>query len=339
MLVNPSIIGYVDPKSEEYKLGIREGDQIVGLNGKRVRSWQDVHLATILAQTNVLAVDIERKGEPTTYQLTALVNPNVGWKMLNLDPADHPEVVEVQSGGAGAEAKLQLKDIVVSFAGVPIASQQQLIDLIRKRGGEATDLKVKRGQQELTLKITPRLDPRTKLGRIGVGLGDSSKAIYRLEKPGPAPWVLIGEVLDQMMATFSALAHSKETGVGAKDLSGPVGILAMLGSQVNTDYRLALKFLVLLNINLAILNLLPIPVLDGGHILLAIIEKIRRRPVNVRIQEYATTAFALLLISFMIYVTFFDIKRFSLFKSMFNRESQIESVEKPSANPIPALAK
>ena len=339
MLVNPSIIGYVDPKSDEYKLGIREGDQIVGLNGKLIRSWQDVHLATILAQTNVFVVDLERKGEKATYQLTALSNPSFGWKMLNLDPADHPEVVEVKPDGAGAEAKLQLKDIVVSFAGVPIASQQQLIELIRKRGGEPTDMKVKRGHEELTLRITPRLDPSTKLGRIGVGLGDSSKAIYRLEKPGPAPWVLIGEVLEQMKSTFSALAHSKETGVGAKDLSGPVGILAMLGSQVNTDYRLALKFLVLLNINLAILNLLPIPVLDGGHILLAIIEKIRRRPVNVRIQEYATTAFALLLISFMVYVTFFDIKRIPLFKSMFTKDSQIESAEKPSVNPAPAPAK
>ena len=339
VLVNPSIIGYVDPKSEEYQLGIREGDQIVGLNGKRVRSWQDVHLATLLAQTNRLTVEIERKGEPKTYQLTAVVNASVGWKMLNLDPADHPEVIEVQEGGAGAEAKLQPKDVVFSFAGVPIANREQLIELIRKRGGEATDLKVKRGPEELTLSITPKVDPVTKKGRIGVVLGNSSKAIYRVEKPGPTPWALIGDVLDQMLATFGALAHSKETGVGAKDLSGPVGILAMLGSQVNTDYRLALKFLVLLNINLAILNLLPIPVLDGGHILLAIIEKIRRRPVNVRLQEYATTAFALLLISFMIYVTFFDLKRFSLFKSMFTQDSQIESAEKPAATTTPALVK
>ena len=193
--------------------------------------------------------------------------------------------------------------------------------------------------KENTLSITPKVDPVTKKGRIGVVLGNSSKAIYRVEKPGPTPWALIGDVLDQMLATFGALAHSKETGVGAKDLSGPVGILAMLGSQVNTDYRLALKFLVLLNINLAILNLLPIPVLDGGHILLAIIEKIRRRPVNVRLQEYATTAFALLLISFMIYVTFFDLKRFSLFKSMFTQDSQIESAEKPAATTTPALVK
>ena len=130
--------------------------------------------------------------------------------------------------------------------------------------------------------------------------------------------------------SFGALIHSRETGVGAKDLSGPVGILAMLANAVNSDYRLALSFLVLLNINLAIINLLPIPVLDGGHILMAIIEKIRRRPLSIKFVEYTTTGFAVLLISFMLYVTFFDIKRFSLFRAMFKSDVQIQQSAQPA---------
>jgi len=105
---------------------------------------------------------------------------------------------------------------------------------------------------------------------------------------------------------------------------------------VNTDYRLALNFLVLLNINLAILNMLPVPVLDGGHVLLSIVEKIRRRPTSVRFIEYTTTGFAVLLISFMLYVTFFDIKRISLFKALFKKDVQIEESEdavKPASPP------
>src|SRR5439155_1664871 len=133
--------------------------------------------------------------------------------------------------------------------------------------------------------------------------------VYRVMKPGPKPWEMVADVWNRTISVFNALIHSKQTGVGPKDLSGPVGILAMLAVYVNTDYRLALYFLVLLNINLAVLNLLPVPVLDGGHVLLAIIEKIRRRPLSARIQEYATTAFAVLLISFMLYVTFFDLRR------------------------------
>ena len=116
------------------------------------------------------------------------------------------------------------------------------------------------------------------------------------------------DVWSKTVTTISALFRSSETGVGAKDLSGPVGIISMLSIFVNTDYRLALSFLVLLNINLAIINLLPVPVLDGGHIVMSIIEKIRNKPISVRIQEYATTVFAVMLLSFMVYVTFFDFK-------------------------------
>jgi regulator of sigma E protease len=135
-----------------------------------------------------------------------------------------------------------------------------------------------------------------------------------------------------------ALVHSRQSGVKASDLSGPVGILGALAVQFNTDYRLALRFLVLLNINLAILNMLPIPVLDGGHIMMAIIERVHRKPLGVRFVEYTTTAFAVLLISFMLYVTWYDIKRLPLFRMMLNRETQIEQPEKPASPATTAQA-
>jgi regulator of sigma E protease len=148
----------------------------------------------------------------------------------------------------------------------------------------------------------------------------------------------VANVCDQVYSTISALVHTRESGVHASDLSGPVGIIGALAVQANTDYRLALSFLVMLNVNLAILNMLPMPVLDGGHILMAILERIRRRPLEVRFIEYTTTAFAALLILFMVYVTFFDIKvRLPLFHMMFNRETQIEQPEKPAETP-PAAA-
>jgi regulator of sigma E protease len=163
-----------------------------------------------------------------------------------------------------------------------------------------------------------------------------------VQQPGPTPWANFVDVWNKTIGTIGALIYSKQTGVGAKDLSGPVGIFAMLAAQVSTDYRLALNFLVLLNINLAILNLLPIPVLDGGHILMALFEKIRGRPLSLRFIEYATTGFALLLISFMLYVTFFDLKRLPLIRLLFDRETRIEQPASvpvaPSspADPVPA---
>ncbi len=336
VLVNPSIIGYVDPNSAEGKAGIQEGDRIVAVDGKMVKSWQEVQEITALARTNVLPVVIERGDQRKTYHLTAQVNPLVGLKMLQLDPRDHPEVVEVLPGQPGQAAGLKVKDVVLNFAGVPISSREQLINLIEKRPDQATPMVVKRGDQKVALTVTPRLNPATNKGRIGVALGNSSATVYQVQKPGPTPWEHMSEVWTKTINVLSALLHSKQTGVGVKDLSGPPGILAILAAYINTDYRLALSFLVLLNVNLAVLNLLPVPVLDGGHILMAIVERIRRRPLSVKFVEYTTTAFAVLLIGFMLYVSFNDFQRITIFRSMFQGETKIESSSENA--PAPAAA-
>jgi len=336
--VNPAIVGYVEPNSAEAKLGIQEGDRIVSVNGEKVKSWQDVTMNTIVARTAVVPVAIERAGTELTYQLQTTTDNAIGLKLLNLDPRDHPEVMEVSVGSAAEKAGLKPNDHIISFAGVPIASRDQFIELVRKRGGQASEIQVERAGKKMALNVTPTIDPTTKIGRIGVMLGTDSTQVYLVQKPGPSPWEQISDVFDKTVATIGALIHSRETGVGAKDLSGPVGILSVLAAQVNTDYRLALSFLVLLNINLAIINLLPIPVLDGGHILMAIIEKIRRRPLSLRFIEYTTNGFAVLLISFMLYVTFFDIKRIPLFRAMFKSDVQIQQSALP-ADSAPAQSK
>ena len=337
--VNPAIIGYVEPNSAEARLGIQEGDRIAAVNGKPVKTWQDVMLNTIVARTSVMPVVIEHDGKERTYSLKATTDNGLGLKLLNLDPRDHPQVLVVNSDSPAEKAGVKLGDRIISYAGVPIASQEQLIDLIRKCGGQTNVVRVERDGKKVAMNITPTMDPSTKTGRIGVALGADSTQVYIIQRPGPTPWEQVRDVMDKTFATIGALVHTRETGVGAKDLSGPVGIFSILAAQFKTDYRLALSFLVLLNINLAIINLLPIPVLDGGHILMAIVEKIWRRPLSLRFVEYTTTVFAMLLIGFMLYVTIFgDIKRFGLYRAMFNSDAQIEQTTTPAAT-VPAQAR
>jgi regulator of sigma E protease len=340
MAINPSIIGYVEPNSPEAKMGIQEGDRIVEVDGKKVNSWDTIQTATVFARTNIIPVVIEHEGVPKTYYLTAKVSDVIGLKVLNLDPRDHPVINEVKSGSPAQKAGLKKDDEIVSVAKVPVFGQQHFVELIRDRALQPTEIIVKRNGQRETFIVTPELNPANKKGLIGAVVSSSSAVKYQVQRPGPTPWAQIADVFEKTVGTFAALVHSKQTGVGAKDLSGPVGILGILAVYVNTDYRLALSFLVLLNVNLAMINLLPLPVLDGGHIAMSLIEWVRRRPLNVKFVEYATTVFAVLLISFMLYVTFFDIKRFSLIKSLFNREMQIEKPEKgadaPASSPAPA---
>lgn len=322
VLIDPSVVGYVDPSSPEGKMGIREGDRIVMVDGKPTKSWQEVQEATIFATVNPIPVVLERDGVRNEYKLEAKTSPLIGGKYLNLDSKDHPVIDEVREGPA-QRAGVKDKDLVVEYGGVKIAGVKQLRGLIAESGGEATEMVVKRGEERVALTVTPDKNEAGK-GFLNVMLGSSAKNVYEVQKPGPKPWVAIGQVVDKTFATLNAVFfRSKETGVGPSDLSGPIGIFAMLAREVSVDYRLALNFLLLLNVNLAVLNLLPLPVLDGGHIVMSIIESVIRRPLPVKIQEYATTAFAVLLISFMLFVSFHDIKRIGLFKAMFQQENQV----------------
>ena len=244
------------------------------------------------------------------------------------------QVVEQDEDGLktpASAADIEAGDIINTAAGVRVTSVRQLVDIIQAQDNKELVLGLIRDGQPRNESITPLNN------RLGVALSHDHGVIfkpepirYSKELDHPSPAAQIGDVLDKIAITFKALGRGKESGVGAKDLSGPVGIFGMLAIQVNHDLRLALSFLVLLNINLAILNLLPVPVLDGGHILLSIIEWIRKEPVSVKVQEWATTAFAALLLCFFVYVTFADVKRVPLLHDIFNRDT--EKVEQPAGS-------
>ncbi len=341
MPVNPPIVGYVEKNSTEAKLGIRPGDVFVSVNGESVTTWQDVAMNAALSTTSIIPVVIERDGQKSEFKLTATVDEEdaIKLKSFNLDVQSPVLVGRVESGGVADTAGLKPMDRVISLAGVTVFSQRHLADLINANTDKASELVVERAGEQVKLSVTPKFDKEFKRARIGIAFAPPPVR-YQVQRPGPTPWAQFADVWNKTVKTIKALANSKETGVGAKDLSGPVGILAMLSAFVKTDFRLALSFLVLLNLNLAVLNLLPVPVLDGGHIVMSIIEKLRGRQLNVKFQEYTTTAFAVLLISFMLYVTFFDIKRVPLFRALFERETKIEQpVKAPSENGTPPAPK
>ena len=335
--INPAIVGPMDTASEEYQTGVRPDDHIVKVNGKEAKTWEKVFNQVIFAETNRIDVVVDRNGEQLTYNLKAEINDRVGIKTLNLPTKDKPFITAVSPGDPAEKAGVQPNDRIVEFDGIKIASTRQFIDAVHERGGKECELIVERAKSDgtnvtaelCTLMVTPMGEEGGKVAKIGVRLDE--KSVYEVQKPGPLPWVLVGDVFEQIKLTMYALANSKKTGVGISDLSGPVGILSVLASQVKADLRLAMKFMILLNLSLAIMNLLPIPVLDGGHIVMAILERVRGVPLGVRVQEYVTTAFALLLISFMLFVTYEDVKRFPLFKHMFTQETEIR--EKGSSAP------
>ena len=328
-MITPPVVGNLSKESTEYALGIREGDIVTKIDGQAIPSWEEAYKLTALSLTNRFAVTFLRDNDEFTHMLTATpVSDDIPIKTLDLPSKFPPIVGRLLEGQAASKAGLKVDDKIISLGGIPIGGRGQLIDELQKNGGKATEIVVLRGSENVTLPITPRMIE----GKVMIGLQfGQGPRVYIERHPGPTPWENISEVGSLMWRTLYALFHPKQTGVGVSDLSGPVGILAMLGAMVKTDYRLALNFLVLLNVNLAILNMLPIPVLDGGHTIMGLIEGIFRRKIPAKLQEWATTGFAVALISLMLYVTFHDVvMRRGIFMDMFNSDTEVRAPTDPS---------
>jgi regulator of sigma E protease len=307
----PSLLG---------EAGFKPEDMIQSVNGQEAYS-QDHLLDMLMADPGEKkTIKVMRKGVATETEYVTESIAGVKVRMV---------VKEDEAGKPTPASKRDIEkgDIIKSAGKEHVTSTSQLIDIIRaQKEGQELELELLRGKETNKVVVIPVE------GRLGIGLEQDigitfkpEPIRYSKELAHPSPTEQISDVLDKIAITFKALGRGKESGVGAKDLSGPIGIFGMLAIQVNHSIMLALSFLVLLNINLAILNLLPVPVLDGGHILLSLVEWVRKKPVSVRIQEWTTTAFAALLLCFFVYVTFADVKRVPLLHEIFKRDTQVEN--------------
>jgi regulator of sigma E protease len=307
--VNPSVVGWVDPGSVEEQMGIRPGDRIVRVNDREVKTWMEIQRVVALSREPTVRLLIERDGQQHEYLLETELNPLLGIKTINLYSRGRPYVREVFAGSAAERAGLQRGDRFLAVEGVPVSSAEELRDLVAAQTDKPTELKLLRRGRVITVIAVPQLDPTEKVGRLGVRLGEELD--YEVLRPGPTPPALFADILRLMGDTVYALVHSEQTGVGARSLSGPVGIVGGWWYEIiHGGVRRGMWFAVLLNINLAILNLLPVPVLDGGHIIFSVIEAVRRKPLNARLVHATSVAFAVLLITFMLYITVFDFQRF-----------------------------
>lgn len=309
MPTNLAVIGWVDSGSPEELAGVRPGDRIVEVDSQKVKTWGEFMEVVAFSREPTVRVVVQRNGEQKEFLLETKVNEQFGVKMLeHLWPRGHPYAQGVRAGSPAERAGLLAGDQFVSIEGIPIYSSDQLRELISKRLDQPTDVKVSRGGTMQSLTVVPEVDPEDKVVRMGVQLGDHME----VARPGPTPIEQFQDVLVSMGRMVKGLMHSKETGVTARSMSGPLGIVAIWWyAIVNGGLRQGLHIAVLLNINLAIINLLPIPILDGGHIVFAALEAARRKPLNARLVHGVSVTFALLLLGFMAYITYFDIQRFT----------------------------
>jgi len=221
------------------------------------------------------------------------------------------QVVVISGNSPAQESGLQVGDEILTVADNSVTSVESIQNIIDHNLGEEVSLKIKRGDQEQILTLVPRRTPPADEGPMGVALVKTGIISY--------PWYqAIGKGIMATFSLFFAILVAlfgiiKNLLIGAgvtEELSGPVGIAVMTGQVARMGFVYVLQFIAVLSINLAIINLFPLPALDGGRLLFLIIEKIRGKKVNRRIENTIHMIGFILLILLMLVITFRDVFKF-----------------------------
>ncbi|MBV8098913.1 MAG: site-2 protease family protein [Verrucomicrobia bacterium] len=298
------IVAKVAPDSEAAKAGLEANDEIVDIGGqkiyylKQISEWAQQHSGQPLPLTVI------RDGR--SFQVDMQPGRLVISGVIENSPAD--------------VAKLQKGDKIIALNDQQIYDIDAINQYVDANPDKVLTLTVRRGNQTIAARIRPAIPDRpiAQEGKahpiIGFYTGENTDGITwdaggKMTTAHISPIEQVFAGVETITNTIGALL-SPQSDIKLQHLSGPVMIMRTYYLLFQSDFgwQLALWFSVVFNINLAIINLLPIPVLDGGHILLAILEAIRRRPLNIRVLEVLQGACAILLIGFMLYVSFYDVQ-------------------------------
>jgi regulator of sigma E protease len=291
------LVAKVEPDSAADKAGLRPNDFIVGVNNRRLY--------------NILEIRDFIRDQPRE-KLTLMVERDGKTIQLPFDPGP-PAIASVFKDSPADRAGLKTGDAIVAIDGQKMFSTLAISDYIKEHAHQPVAFTVQRGDKQLTLSVTPEIPENDTAPRIGISWDDDYgivlDALGKLQLAHPSPIEQIRAGMMSIFNTIGAIASPKSD-VKLQHMSGPVMMLRIyyVMFESREGWRMALWFSVVLNVNLALINLLPIPVLDGGHIVLAVVESVRRRPVNMRVLEVVQTACAVLIIGFMIYIAFFDVQ-------------------------------
>jgi len=291
------VVAKVEPGSAAARAGLRPNDLITGINGRPL-----YHLLGIADYIR------DHPDEPITLTVRR-DGQEIG---VPFEPG-YPVINAVVTDSPAARAGLQKGDEVLAVDGQRLKSALAISEYIKRHADQPITMSILREGQPREVRITPEIPEGEKTARIGIQWSEDFGIVLdeygRMTVKHPPPLEQIRAGMLSIVNTIGAVASPKSD-VRLQHMSGPVMMLRVyyIMFENKEGWRMALWFSVVLNVNLALLNLLPIPVLDGGHILLALIEAVRRRPVNMRVLEIVQTACALLIIGFMVYIAFFDVQ-------------------------------
>jgi regulator of sigma E protease len=302
----PPVVGSVVEGSPAKVAGVQPGDQIVSVQGRDVATWNEAFMAMAPLGGQRVDLVVQRGSERLALSMTAGGGVRFQPGDVGVLPELHPQVMAVTRGEPADKAGIVPGDVVLAVGGEPITQDMPLVKRINESAGVPLRLTIRRGTALRDVEVTPA--KKGAVGLIGVQLSP-----FEVRRIDPTFVQAIGmsaqRNLEWSTLIFQTIKGLVSGEASPRQLVGPVGIAQLSGGAAQMGWLALFTFMAMISLNLGIVNLLPIPVLDGGHIFILALEGLARRDFSMRLKEQMLMAGFMVLMVLMVTVIYNDLTR------------------------------
>jgi regulator of sigma E protease len=302
----PVVVGSMQEQSVAKAAGVLPGDHIVSVDGQPVENWEEFDMAVVGKAKREISLGIDRAGKPVEIRMVPASETKYEFGTVGVLPIMRPQIVDLTSNSAAREAGLLPGDVILGAAGEKGVSRDRLVELIKASGGHPVVLDIQRGSATQKVSVTPHNVSGTMM--IGAQLSELEQ---RTIEPGPIEALKMSAVQNWTWATqiVQTLGGLFTRSTSVKQLMGPVAIADLSGTAAKQGWISLFSLMAMISLNLGLLNLMPIPVLDGGHIAILAMEGVSRREFSMKVKEKMLLAGFVLLLMLMVTVIYNDLTR------------------------------
>jgi len=305
----PVVIGHVEKNSWAERVGLREGDKLLRIDGYEIKEWGELRetiLKLSIEGVRKTSLHVERNGQVITLEVE-LPKFETGRETLGIAPPLPPVVGAVMRGSPAEQVGLRPGDVILEVNGKRVKSWYDVVEEIQKSKGKRVHLKIKRGEELLEKEVIPAINPRT--GRPFLGITPRIETVKEVYPLSEALVKAVERTKELTLLTFEVLKGLVTGDVSFKTLGGPIAIAQFAGEAAQSGIVPYLSTMAFISLQLGIFNLLPLPILDGGLILLFLMEWIRGRPLPDKFKEQWQKVGLAIIITLMAFVLINDILR------------------------------
>ncbi len=299
-------VGFVSSGEAAYKAGIQKDDVIETVNGKEVKNWSEMMAHIALSPGNAMELEIKRGSKVVETTFTPQVSEQTGAGVGGVFPPMPPVIGAVAPDYPAKVAGIKVGDKITAIDGKPITHWAELQSIIKSDATEKV-VTLSREGETVTVKIIPKLHEES--GSFILGVSRFEEVVFKRYGPVEAIKLGLERAVDTTLLLFKVIKGLMVGMYSVKTLGGPILIAQVAGEAAESGLVAILGLMAFLSLQLGIINMLPIPVLDGGHLMFFLIEAVRGKPVSDKIMGWSQQVGRALLITIMVLVTWNDVIR------------------------------